>query len=195
MRALRKTIEFICGRVPVILDVKRGDIGNTAAQYAAAAFEGLDADAVTLSPYMGFDSIDPFLRYESRGVFLLCLTSNSGSADFQLQPENDPLYLRVARKTLEWDKGNGNLGLVVGATHPELVGKVRAQAGNIPFLLPGVGAQGGGMDSVNAAEVPGGGLGVVVNASRSVIYAGKNDDWVSQVRQAALELKNTIGSK
>lgn len=195
MRALKKTIEFICGRVPVILDVKRGDIGNTAAQYAVAAFDGLDADAVTVNPYMGFDSVEPFLGYEDRGVFLLCLTSNSGSADFQLCPESDPLYLRVARKALEWDKGRGRLGLVVGATHAELVGEVRSLAGNLPFLLPGVGAQGGELEAVNAAEVTGIGLGVVVNASRSVIYAGQGDNWVEQVRKAALELKNSIGSK
>ncbi len=192
LRALKETIAYIGGRAPVILDVKRGDIGNTASRYAAAAFEDLGADAVTLSPYMGFDSVEPFMKYEGRGIFLLCLTSNRGSRDFQLYHEGDPLYTRVARKAVEWDEGRGQLGLVVGATQDELIGHVRALSAELPFLLPGIGAQGGAIESVNAAEVSGGGLGVVVNASRGVIYAGSGQNWREEVRRAAKELKESI---
>lgn len=193
LRALKATIAYIAGRVPVILDVKRGDIGNTASRYAAAAFEDLGADAVTVSPYMGFDSVEPFMQYEGKGIFLLCLTSNRGSRDFQLYPEGDQLFARVARKAVEWDAGRGQLGLVVGATQDDLVGHVRGLAGELPFLLPGIGAQGGAIESVNAAEVDGDGLGVVVNASRGVIYAGSGDNWREEVGRAAKELKNSIG--
>lgn len=193
LRALKETISYIGGRVPVILDVKRGDIGNTAARYAAAAFEDLAADAVTLSPYMGFDSVEPFMKYGDRGIFLLCLTSNRGSRDFQLYPEGDQLYARVARKAVEWDNGRGQLGLVVGATQDDLVGDVRQLAGELPFLLPGIGAQGGAIQAVNAAETGGGGLGVIVNASRGVIYAGSGASWRDEVRGAAMKLKETIG--
>jgi orotidine-5'-phosphate decarboxylase len=191
--ALKETIKYIDGRVPVILDVKRGDIGNTAARYASAAFEDLGADAVTVNPYMGIDSVEPFLKYDDKGIFLLCLTSNAGSADFQLEPEGDPLFARVARKAVEWDAGRGVLGLVVGATHPGTVGTVRGLAAGLPFLLPGIGAQGGAIESVNAAEVNGDGLGVVVNASRGVIYAGSGDNWREEVRSAARQLKDSIG--
>jgi orotidine-5'-phosphate decarboxylase len=191
--ALKETIKYIDGRVPVILDVKRGDIGNTGSKYASAAYEDLQADAVTLSPYMGFDSIEPFMKYEDKGIFLLCLTSNAGSADFQLEPQGDPLFARVARKAVEWDDGSGALGLVVGATHPGTVDRVRELAGELPFLLPGIGAQGGAIESVNAAEVNGDGLGVVVNASRGVIYAGSGDNWREEVRNAASQLKDSIG--
>ncbi|MBW7996237.1 MAG: orotidine-5'-phosphate decarboxylase [Candidatus Glassbacteria bacterium] len=191
--ALRKTIEYIAGRVPVILDVKRGDIGNTAARYAAAVFEDMNADAVTLNPYMGFDAVEPFMACEGKGIFLLCLTSNEGSRDFQLYPDGDQLYARVARKAVEWDDGAGRLGLVVGATHPETVGEVRSLAGNLPFLLPGIGAQGGAIESVAAAEVEGDGPGVVVNSSRGVIYAGEGEGWAEDVRRSALELKYMIG--
>lgn len=190
--ALRRTIVHIGGRAPVILDAKRGDIGNTAARYAEAAFEWLGADAVTVNPYMGRDSVSPWLEYKGKGVFLLCLTSNPGSADFQCSGET-PLYVRVAEKAAEWDSGLGCLGLVVGATHPELVGRVREAAPGLPFLLPGIGAQGGSLASVDAAGRDGGRPGVVVNASRSVIYAGNGNDFSDQIRIAAEQLKRDVG--
>lgn len=192
LEALKGTISYIGGRVPVILDAKRGDIGNTAARYARAAFEWLGADAVTVNPYMGWDSVAPWLEYEGRGVFLLCLTSNPGSADFQTTGEK-PLYIQVAEKAAEWDNGRESLGLVVGATHPELVGKVRQSAPGIPFLLPGIGSQGGSLESVQIAKCGGGRPGVVVNASRSVIYAGSGEDFTEHVRKSAEQLKHDIG--
>ena len=121
LKALAATIKYIDGRVPVILDAKRGDIGNTARNYARAAFDRLGADAVTVNPYLGFDSVEPFLEYPGKGIFILCLTSNPSSADFQLSPDGSPLYEQVATKVLEWDQGKGRLGLVVGATHPEKI--------------------------------------------------------------------------
>jgi len=192
LEALGRTIAYIGKRVPVILDGKRGDIGNTAGMYARSAFEWLGVDAVTVSPYMGLDSVAPFMEYPDKGIFVLCLTSNQGSEDFQLFPEDDPLYERVVRKVLDWDKGKGRLGLVVGATHPEKIGRIRSLAGDLPFLLPGIGAQGGSLECVQAAELGGGRLGVVVNASRSVIYAGKGKDFAVSVRAAAEELRKLI---
>ncbi|HUU27610.1 MAG TPA: orotidine-5'-phosphate decarboxylase [archaeon] len=194
LQALARTVDYINGRVPVILDSKRGDIGNTAKKYARAAFEWLGADAVTVNPYLGLDSVAPFMEYRDKGIFVLCLTSNQGSEDFQLLPEEAPLYERVARKVLQWDKDKGCLGLVVGATHPSEVGRIRAIAGELPFLLPGIGAQGGGINCVTAAEVPQPDkLGVVVNASRSVIYAGAGKDFTVSVRAAAEELRRLVG--
>ena len=194
LEALRRTIRHIDSRVPVILDVKRGDIGNTARMYAKAAFEHYGADAVTVNPYLGYDSVSPFLDYADRGVFLLCLTSNPGSADFQLVPSGEPLYERVALAARRWDEGLGRLGLVVGATHPDRVGRIRELCGELPFLLPGIGEQGGSVDTVAAAEVERPDrLGVVVNASRSVIYAGKGPEFENDVRKAAAELREQIG--
>jgi len=194
LHALVRTIRFINGRVPVILDIKRGDIGSTATQYARAAFEWFGADAVTVTPYLGLDSVAPFMEFPDRGIFVLCLTSNPGSADFQLLPNENPLYEQVAAKVRRWDKGKGCLGLVVGATHPEKIARIREIAGELPFLLPGIGTQGGSLEAVSAAELPGQKLSVVVNASRSVIYArGEGNDFVVNIREAARELKERLG--
>ena len=193
LKALESTIRYIDGRVPVILDAKRGDIGNTARNYARAAFEWLGADAVTVPPYMGFDSVESFLDYQDKGVFLLCLTSNASSADFQLSPADLPLHERVAAKALDWDRGKGRLGLVVGATRPEKIARIRSLAGELPFLLPGIGAQGGSIGCVDAAETRGSGLGVVVNASRSIIFAGTDKDFTIKVREAAENLRRMVG--
>jgi orotidine 5'-phosphate decarboxylase subfamily 2 len=192
--ALVRTIRFVNGRVPVILDIKRGDIGNTATQYARAAFEWFGADAVTVNPYLGLDSVAPFMEFPDKGIFVLCLTSNPGSADFQLLPNEDPLYERVAAKVRQWDEGKGCLGLVVGATHPERIARLREISGGLPFLLPGIGAQGGSLEAVSAAALPGQKLSVVVNASRSVIYAsGEADDFTVNIREAARELRDRLG--
>lgn len=161
--------------VPVILDAKRGDIGSTAEQYAREAFERYQADAVTLSPYMGFDSIEPYLRYSDRGLFLLCRTSNPGGDDLQAQAlaSGDALYEHVARLAQgSWNR-NGQLGLVVGATYPQELARVRALAPDVPLLVPGVGAQGGDAAAVVAAgwrAAPSTGT-VVVNSSRAILYA------------------------
>ena len=195
LEALYRTIKYIDHRVPIILDAKRGDIGNTALQYARAAFERLGADAVTVNPYLGLDSIAPFMSFAGKGIFVLCLTSNESANDFQLYPEAAPLCERIAARVAEWDRGHGCLGLVVGATHPGKIGGLRKIAGRLPFLLPGIGAQGGSLDEVKEAEVPGGGLGVIVNASRSIIFAGEGKNFADKVRAAAEDLRIRVGVK
>jgi orotidine-5'-phosphate decarboxylase len=173
--------------VPVILDAKRGDIGSTAEQYAREAFERYQADAVTLSPFMGFDSIEPYLRYADRGVFLLCRTSNAGGSDLQAQPltSGDKLYEHVAKLAAgPWNRP-GQVGLVVGATFPQELARVRELAPTLPLLVPGVGAQGGDAAAVVAAghraNAP-----VVVNSSRAVLYAARDAGFAAAARKAAL---------
>lgn len=179
--------------VPVILDVKRGDIGTTAEHYAREAFERYGADAVTLSPYMGRDSIEPFLAYADRGAFLLCRTSNPGGADLQmLDVGGEPLYQRVARLACgDWNRG-GQLGLVVGATYPAELAAVRALVGDMPLLVPGIGAQGGDIAaSVSAGQTPAG-AGMVINSSRAILYAGDGLDFTEQARAVARATRDEI---
>jgi orotidine-5'-phosphate decarboxylase len=175
--------------VPVILDAKRGDIGSTAGQYAKEAFERYGADAVTLSPYMGFDSIEPYLKYEGKGAFLLCRTSNTGGGDLQNQRLADAdgqplLYEHVARMAQGPWNLNGQLGLVVGATYPAEIERVRLVAPTVPLLIPGVGAQGGDATAtVKAgwrADAP-----IVVNSSRAILYASAGDDYAEAARREA----------
>jgi len=186
-------IRRVAPGVPVILDAKRGDIGATAEQYAREAFERYQADAVTLSPFMGFDSIEPYLRWPDKGAILLCRTSNPGGDDLQAQAleGGEKVYERIARLAAgPWNR-NGQLGLVVGATYPAEIARVRELAPTLPLLIPGVGAQGGdaaatvraGWRPPTAAGAPGG--PIVVNASRSVLYASAGADWASAARRAA----------
>lgn len=193
--------------VPVILDAKRGDIGSTAQQYAIEAFERYGADAVTLSPFMGFDSVQPYLNYHGKGAFLLCRTSNPGGDDLQIQRlssvEGEPLlYEHLARLAQGPWNVNGQLGLVVGATYPTEIERVRALAPTLPLLIPGVGAQGG--DAL--ATVKAGWRGkrdaqghvtettgpIVVNSSRAIIYASAGDDFLQSARQAAINTRDTL---
>jgi uridine monophosphate synthetase len=182
---LRRTIEYIRPHAPVILDVKRGDIGSTAAAYARAAFDVFGADAVTLSPYLGGDSLSPFTDREERGAFVLCHTSNPGARELQtLNCGGEPLYLRVARQAQVWN-ANRNLGLVVGATYPDALRAVRRAAPDLWILVPGVGAQGGDLaESLGAALWPDG-LGMIVNVSRGVANA-------PDPRAAALDLRGRM---
>ena len=148
MEVLQELIRKIPAEIPVLGDAKRGDVGHSAEMYAKAVFETFECDAVTVTPYQGEDAIRPFLAYRERGVFVLCLTSNPGAADFQL-PE---MHLQVAKKVKEWNVA-GNAGLVVGATRPENIAAVRKNSGKMPFLIPGVGAQGGDLEkTLIAAE-------------------------------------------
>ena len=172
--------------IPVILDAKRGDIGSTAQHYASEAFERYRADAVTLSPFMGFDSIEPYLRWDGKGAFLLCRTSNPGGSDLQAQALADGslLYEHVARLAAgPWNR-SGQMGLVVGATFPEEIARVRALAPRLPLLIPGVGAQGGDAQATVRAgwrpDAP-----IVVNSSRAVLYASDREDFASAARLAA----------
>ncbi|MDD2536589.1 MAG: orotidine-5'-phosphate decarboxylase [Macromonas bipunctata] len=175
--------------VPVILDAKRGDIGSTAEQYAKEAFERYGADAVTLSPFMGFDSVEPYLAYPGKGAFLLCRTSNPGGDDFQNQRlasvEGQPLlYEHIARLVQgPWNR-NGQLGLVVGATYPQEIERVRAVAPNVPLLIPGVGAQGGDVFATVKAGLRPDGM-IIVNSSRAILYASSNPDFAQAARAEA----------
>lgn len=182
--------------VPVILDAKRGDIGSTAEQYAIEAFERYGADAVTLSPFMGFDSVAPYLRHEGKGAFLLCRTSNPGGSDLQGQRlagiEGQPfLYEHVARLAQGPWNLNGQLGLVVGATYPAEIERVRELAPTVPLLIPGVGAQGGdAVATVRAGwrpEAP-----IIVNSSRAIIYASSGDDFAEAAKAAARAMRDTL---
>jgi len=177
--------------VPVILDAKRGDIGATAEQYAREAFERYRADALTLSPYMGFDSIEPYLRHRDKGLFLLCRTSNPGGADLQSRPAGDDLllYEHVARLAAgDWNR-SGQLGLVVGATFPGEIERVRAVAPALPLLIPGVGAQGGDAAATVRAGLGGAATGprgpIIVNSSRAVLYASGAADFADAARRVA----------
>ena len=179
--------------VPIILDAKRGDIGSTAEQYAKEAFERYGADAVTLSPFMGFDTIQPYLKYHGKGAFLLCRTSNPGGDDFQNQRlagvAGEPrLYEHIAQLAQGPWNLNGQLGLVVGATYPAEIERVRALAPTLPLLIPGVGAQGGdALATVRAGWREAG--PIIVNSSRAVLYASSGADFASAARQEALKTR------
>ena len=184
--------------VPVILDAKRGDIGSTAEQYALEAFERYGADAVTLSPFMGFDSVAPYLKYHGKGAFLLCRTSNPGGDDLQNQRlasiEGQPLlYEHIARLAQGPWNLNGQLGLVVGATYPAEIERVRAVAPTLPLLIPGVGAQGGdAAATVRAGWRPGG--PIIVNSSRAILYASSGEDFAAAARREALKTRDTLNA-
>ena len=179
--------------IPVILDAKRGDIGSTAQQYAREAFDRYGADAVTANPYLGRDSVQPFLDRADRGVVILCRTSNPGAGDLQDLPiDGRPLYQHVAEKVArEWN-GHGNCALVVGATWPVQLREVRAIIGDMPILVPGVGAQGGDAEAVvrNAASADG--TGLLVSSSRAILYASQGADFAEAAGRAARELRDTI---
>jgi orotidine-5'-phosphate decarboxylase len=191
-------------QVPVILDAKRGDIGSTAEQYAIEAFERYGADAVTLSPFMGFDSVQPYLKHHGKGAFLLCRTSNPGGDDFQNQRlasvDGEPrLYEHIARLAQGPWNTNGEMGLVVGATYPAEIERVRALAPTLPLLIPGVGAQGGdavatvraGLRLDAAGAITG---AVVVNSSRAILYASAGEDFAAAARQEALRTRDLLAS-
>jgi len=172
--------------VPVILDAKRGDIGSTAEQYAREAFERYQADAVTLSPYLGLDSIEPYMRYDGRGLILLCRTSNPGGADLQAQElaGGELLYEHIAELAAgPWNRG-GQIGLVVGATYPQEIQRVREIAPTLPLLIPGIGAQGGDAEATVRAGWRADGP-IVVSSSRAVLYASAGDDFAAAARRVA----------
>jgi orotidine-5'-phosphate decarboxylase len=191
--ALAATIAAVPPPIPVLLDAKRGDVGNTMRAYAEAAFLELKADAVTVAPWYGHDALRPFLAHRDRGVFLVCRTSNPGAADFQdLYVEGEMLHARVARKAVEWDRQHGQVGLVVGATRPAEARAVRGLAPTLPFLLPGVGAQGADLEAAVKAALRSDGAGVLVSASRSILYAGSGSDFAALARAEAVRIRDTI---
>jgi len=179
--------------IPVILDAKRGDVGSTAAMYAREAFERYLADAVTVNPYLGFDALAPFLAFQDKGVIVLCRTSNPGAGDVQdLDSRGRKLFEIVAEKAARDWNANGNVLLVVGATYPEELARIRAIAGDMPILVPGVGAQGGDVAAVVANGATAGGSGLIISSSRAVLYAGSGADYAEAARSAAQELRDEI---
>jgi orotidine-5'-phosphate decarboxylase len=194
--ALRRLIAHIHTahpNVPVILDSKRGDIGSTAQHYASEAFDRYAADAVTVNPYLGRDSMQPFLDHADKGVVILCRTSNPGAGDLQdLEVDGVPLYQHVARKiATEWN-AHGNCALVVGATWPEQLKAVRDIVGDVPFLVPGVGAQGGDVAAVVSNARTADGTGLIVSSSRAILYASRDDDFAEAAARAARSLRDEI---
>lgn len=195
--ALEDLIRYVHDRcdVPVILDAKRGDIGSTAERYAIEAFDRFGADAVTVNPYLGRDAVEPFLARRDRGVVVLCRTSNPGAADFQDLPvAGRPLYEHVAEAVARDWNTHGNCMLVVGATAPAQLARVRALVGPMPLLVPGVGAQGGDAAAVVRHGLAADGAGLVVNASRSVLYASSGDDFAEAARTVVERLRATLNA-
>ena len=189
---LEKTVKYMPSDIPLIGDAKRGDIGNTAKAYAKALFSVLGFDAATVNPYLGFDSIEPFINHQDKGVFILCRTSNPGATDFQnLYTNGLPLYEAVARKAKEWNT-YGNIGLVVGATYPEELKKVRSICPEMPLLIPGIGAQGGDLASAVSYGVDARGEKAIINVSRQILYASKEKAFAQAARTMAEKIRNQI---
>jgi orotidine-5'-phosphate decarboxylase len=197
-----RQLEDICAylraaypHIPLILDAKRGDIGATARQYAREAFDRYGANAVTVNPYMGFDSVEPYMEWTDRGAIVLCRTSNPGGSDLQfLNVDGTPLYQHVARLVAQQWNGNGQCALVVGATFPEELAQVRAIVGDMPLLVPGIGAQGGDVAATVRAGRTAAGAGMMINSSRAILYATPegNEDFADAARRVALHTRDEI---
>ena len=191
LSSLEKTMKCIPEEIFTIADAKRGDIGNTSKMYAKAFFENYNFDAVTVAPYMGIDSVSPFLEFDNKWVILLGLTSNKGSQDFQLLTSNNiPLYEHVIRKSQEWGNPD-NLMYVIGATHPEKFKEIRDMAPNHFFLVPGVGAQGGTVSDV-ASNGMNDNIGLLINSSRGIIYSSSGKDFAEAARSKAIQLQTEM---
>jgi len=195
---LQDTLRYIRERapgVPVILDSKRGDIGSTAEKYAREAFERYGADAVTVNPYLGRDSVEPFLAYADKGVVILCRTSNAGARELQdLEIDGRKLYQIVAEKVAQEWNTRSNCLLVVGATYPAELADIRQRTGDMSFLVPGIGAQGGDVEQAVRSGRRADGRGLVINSSRGIIYAGFGEDFAAAARRATLELREAINA-
>lgn len=193
LQALKKTVAYIPKNIPVIGDAKRGDIGNTAIAYARALFGYYKFDAVTLNPYLGYDSVEPFLDYKDKGVFVLCRTSNSSASDFQDLVDNFGMkfYQSVALRAGDWNIA-GNVGLVVGATYPEELREIRKLCPEMLLLIPGIGAQGGDLEQSVKYGVDANKEKAIIVAARQVIYASQGADFARAARQAGSELRDII---
>ncbi len=195
-----RELELLCAHVRatapaavLILDAKRGDIGSTAERYAVEAFERYGADAVTVNPYLGTDSIEPFLAHRGKGVIVLCRTSNPGGADLQnLDVGGAPLYEAIARLAIDDWSTKGDVALVVGATVPDELRRVRSIVGDLPLLVPGIGAQGGDVAATVRAGVDSTGFGMMINSSRAILYADSGSDWLTATRRAAESTRDEI---
>jgi orotidine-5'-phosphate decarboxylase len=196
MSALKATVRHVPNHIPVIADAKRSDIGNTAKAYARALFDYFGFDASTVNPYLGYDSVEPFIQYRDKGVLILCRTSNAGAVDFQsLRCETEsgprPLFEIVARKAHEWNK-YGNIGLVVGATYPEELKLIRQSYPDMPFLIPGIGAQGGDLALTVRYGIDAQREKTIINSSRQILYALRDKDFAVAARKAAQTLRDQI---
>jgi len=202
LRALAQTVQHIRKVAPSVVligDAKRGDIGNTAAAYARALFEVWGFDAATVNPYLGGDAIEPFLAYQDRGVFILCRTSNPGAGDFQDmlvahgEDTPHPLYQMVALRAMRWNR-HGNVGLVVGATYPEELSRVRKLCPDMPILIPGIGSQAGDLEQSVRRGVDTQGRRAIINSSRGIIYASRGADFAKAARAATMKLRDAINA-
>lgn len=195
-KQLEKTIDYIKSNyphIPVILDAKRGDIGSTAEMYTTEAFSRYNVDAVTVNPYMGYDSAEPFLRHKDRGIILLCRTSNNGAGDLQdLIVDGVPIYEHVAKLISDKWNFNQNCLLVVGATWPSQMSRIRSIVGDMPFLVPGVGAQGGDVKEMVTAGQTTNGTGLIISSSRAILYASSGANFAEAARSETKKLKNTV---
>ena len=191
-RTLADTRQMVPGEIPVIVDAKRGDIGNTARLYARVFFEQLQFDAITVNPYMGFDAVAPFLQYPGRCALVLCLTSNPSAGDIEeLSAGREAVFLHVARRVVEWSR-HGSCGLVVGATRAGDLRQVRRIAPRLPILIPGVGAQGGDLPRAVANGVDASGQLAIVNVARSILYASDGPDFAERARREAMAVRDAI---
>ncbi len=197
MYVFQKVLQAVPEHIPIIVDAKRGDLGNTARNYAATVFDIYACDAVTVNPYLGYDSVAPFLAYEEKAVFFLCRTSNPSAHDFQdlLVCEEKghvrPLYEEIAKRVQLWNR-IGNCGLVVGATYPQELNTIRAMCPDMPILIPGVGAQGGNLEASVLAGVDVSGEKAIISVSRAILYAGDGDDYTVSAAIEARKLRNRI---
>ncbi len=199
LKAMSKTIAHIPDSIPVIGDAKRGDIASSSKAYARALFDTFGFDAVTLNPYMGYDSIAPFIDYTDKGIFILCKTSNPSASDFQELPSLEPapgtgtipLFERVALKAVAWNT-RGNIGLVVGATYPRQLRRIRELCPEMPLIIPGIGTQGGDVAATVRYGVDANREKAIINSSRQIIYASKESDSALAARREALKLRDLI---
>ncbi len=194
LQALCDYVRQTYPHLPIVLDAKRGDIGSTAEHYALEAFDRYRADAVTVNPYMGLDSVEPYLEWKNKGLIVLCRTSNPGGSDLQfLKLENGlPLYLHVASMVADKWNEHEQCGLVVGATYPDEIAQVRARVGDMPLLIPGIGAQGGDINATVLAGADSQGLGMMINSSRAILYASREDNWREAAQATAIATRNAI---
>lgn len=196
LQALTQTIHYIHANypsIPVILDAKRADIGETSKRYAQEAFDVFEADALTVNPYLGKDALIPFFKYSDKGIFVLCRTSNKGASDFQnLKTGGEPLYVRVAKEVAMWNKDYGNCMLVVGATWPEEMRIIREATTAMFILVPGIGAQGGDLEKILHSGLRQDKSGLIIHSARSILYASSDDDFAKHAAEEASKLKDTI---
>lgn len=197
-RALLQTVRYVretYPHIPVILDAKRGDIGSTNIGYVQSAFDYLGVDAITVHPYLGREALAPFLARKEKGIIVLARTSNPGAGEFQdmpVGPEQEPLYMTVARHVAQDWNTNGNCAIVVGATYPDELRRTRALVGDIPILIPGIGTQGGEVAATVKAGQDSRGQGMIISASRSIIFASRGNDFAASARSAAEQLRTEI---